>query len=316
MAGSHQSGSEPDLRDLSKQFEENKANTSRRTFKRKNMDDALTSDLTSLFSKFTDEITVKICNWKTELETKISGMQEDIKSAIKSDLDNIKTDIKHIDTRQSQLFADLSVVKESLCFYDKEQDDLKKRVNELSTVSKSNNSENSAMRQQIDNLHSELNTLQQRERKQNLEIMGVPEKTNEDLCNYLINIAKHAEIQLSSQDVEFITRVQPYTKVPGRPKTIIAKLKSNSLRDCILSGIRKKKGITTQDIGISGDIIKIFVNEHLTPSNKLLFKNTREKAASAHYLKPWVRDGKIFVRKNDTSQSFCIRDHSYLKKIV
>ncbi|VVD03238.1 unnamed protein product [Leptidea sinapis] len=58
--------------------------------------------------------------------------------------------------------------------------------------------------------------------------------------------------------------VQPRQHISGRPKPIVVKLSNRDLKDHILSGLRRKRGIQTADIGISGSSQKFFVNEHLT----------------------------------------------------
>ncbi|VVC92492.1 unnamed protein product [Leptidea sinapis] len=106
---------------------------------------------------------------------------------------------------------------------------------------------------------------QQWGRLNNLEIVGLPEKSNESLPDIIRKIALHAGVALTSEQIEFIHRVQPRQHISGRPKPIVVKLSNRDLKDHILSGLRRKRGIQTSDIGISGSSQKFFVNEHLTP---------------------------------------------------
>lgn len=79
------------------------------------------------------------------------------------------------------------------------------------------------------------------------------------------------------------------------------------LRDSILFGVRAKKGLTTADIQIDGDAKQIYISEHLTLTNKHLYLQARNKAKTSEYQYSWVRDGKIFVRKNDVSPVIFIK---------
>lgn len=301
------SGSQPDLSKLAALHDD--AISSFRN-KRKHPDNE-----SQHFDKFRNEMMSFLTDFaKTQNET-MRKISDDV-SLLKNQFDSIKLEMSSINEKQSLLSVDMDSMKDAIDFQSKEHSDLGKRVDNISGNLKSNDQVTASMRSEIDDLRSELNYLQQRERQCNLEIAGIPELAHENLNAYLISIALYSGLQLSSHDVDHITRIQTRTKIPGRPKLIIAKLKSRLLRDSIISGIRKKKGVTTSNIDIPGETKQIYINEHLTPLNKLLYKNTRDKTKAAKYQHVWVRDGKVFVRKDDSSPALLIRDLIDLKKKV
>ncbi|CAG9790312.1 unnamed protein product [Diatraea saccharalis] len=100
------------------------------------------------------------------------------------------------------------------------------------------------------------------------------------------------------------------------PKNIIAKLGNLLIKDTIISAIRRKKGLTSNDLGITtSNPWRIYINEHFTPFYKMLYKRTRETAAGANYQYTWIRNGKIFVRKNDTSPPLNIMEYKDLDNL-
>ncbi|KAJ2941792.1 hypothetical protein O0L34_g10599 [Tuta absoluta] len=280
--------------------------------KRKTMDD----DMDELFNRLSLDFATKINAMSTSLESKINAIQSDINTVIKSDLDQINTKLTVIDVNQSQLFADMETVKKSIEFQESQHKDLVTKVDGISSTSSTHGTDIVSMQNQITKLQSELNDQQQRDRAFNLELTGIPERVRENLSGYYCNIAKHLEVQSSASDIVHIIRIRPVKPVPGRPKAIVIKLSSRSVRDSILAAVRAKKGLTTSDIDIPGEPKKVYVNEHLTPANKLLHKQTREKAVAAQYRYVWVRDGKIFARKNDTSATVRISNTVDLRKLV
>lgn len=312
------SGSQPDLSKLPPAV---KDDLSHFRNKRKHPDndtllfDKFRNEMMTFLTDFANTQNEKLVDFGTTHNENLRKISNDVCS-LKEQFNSIKVEIKSIDEKQSLLFADMASVKEALDFQGKEQSDLGKRVEIISDNIISNNQEATSMKREIDELRSELNYLQQRDRQCNLEIAGIPERPHENLNAYLTNIAFYSGVQLSAQDVDHITRIQTRTKIPGRPKLILAKLKSRFLRDSIISGIRKKKGVTTTNIDVSGETRHIYVNEHLTPLNKLLYKNTRDKAKATQYQHVWVRDGKVFVRKDDSSPALLIRDMTDLKRKV
>lgn len=131
----------------------------------------------------------------------------------------------------------------------------------------------------------------------------------------VIAIARCVSVELTNDDIITAHRVQPKVHVPGRLKNIIVQLKSLIVKDSIISAIRRKKGITSIEIGIPGESRKIYVNEQLIPALKMLLKQTKENAKHANFQSVWVRNCKIFTRKNDTSPKIYVKDAEDLNKI-
>lgn len=165
----------------------------------------------------------------------------------------------------------------------------------------------SQLKLKYDNLQNDHNFLQQRERIMNLEISGIPEVDGESVHELVIALAQYAGVHISRDDMVHAHRIQPRVSVPGKPKNIIVQLRTSLLKDSIISGIGKKKGVTTLNIGLAGVSREIYVNEHLTPPYKQLLKQAKETAKSANFQYVWVRNCKIFARKDDTSKKSTLR---------
>ncbi|KAJ2944059.1 hypothetical protein O0L34_g8396 [Tuta absoluta] len=289
------SSSSPDLNKI--KYDD--ANNQRRLYKRSHEETTMDEILT----KHNNAMTAQLKQLKLDLETKVTGLHEDFKASLKLDLDFIKSELKQVSANQDKLASDQNVLVE--------------RTDVIESNVATNTAEVSNLKNQISNLQSDLNSVLQRDRLQNLEISGIPDKAKENLTTYMINIGKFIDVVVTSQDIDYITRAQPRTKNPNRPKTIIVKLKSRLIKDSIISAARGKQKILTSDIGIttSGEPVQIFINEHLTPSNKLLYLQARKKKKLANCEFVWVRDGKIFARKNETSPVIPIRSPIDLEKI-
>lgn len=275
-------------------------NLDRRPFKRSREEE----NMEGLLDRYSHFISERFDSFKVELEANLLKLHDNFKTDIKSDLDLIKSELKLINQQHSALAESHA--------------ELVQRVDLIEVNTQDNSSLICHLKDQVSNLRLDLNTIQQRERLQNLEISGIPEKPSENLSTYMMNIAKFVGVDgLSPKDIEFITRPHTHNKTSNRPRIIIVKLKTRILRDSIISGARSKKVITTADIGISapGGPSRIFVNEHLTPSNKLLYLQARRKKASSDFSYVWVRDGQIYARKSDKSPLFIIRSAEDLVKI-
>ncbi|KAL4721721.1 hypothetical protein ACJJTC_001702, partial [Scirpophaga incertulas] len=65
---------------------------------------------------------------------------------------------------------------------------------------------------------------------------------------------------------------------------------------------------------IPGDPKPIYINEHLTPYNKQLLKKCKEIAMKKEYKYVWTKNGRIYIRKNDTSPAIQIHEEEDLRK--
>lgn len=307
--GRGRTGSEPDL---SRHDSESLGVTLRKR-KRPELDNQFKTE----FAEFRNEIMNFLTDFSASQKEDFRIMKEDI-SQIKNQATAMNTTVEKLVHENCEMKKDISDLKESLNFHSAEQGALKSRLD--STVTsigefKSLQQNFYKLEQEHHHLQSEHNLLQQRERLLNLEIAGIMEKAGENARSYMIGIAKCANINLTDDDIVAAHRVQPKVQVPGRPKNIIVQLKSLTLKDSIISAIRRRKGITSIEIGIQGESRNIYVNEHLIPALKILLKQTRDTAKSAGYKSVWVRNCKIFARKDDTSPKIHIRGIEDLKKL-
>lgn len=258
-------------------------------------------------NKVRDDIMCQLKEQLSELQSTSARIIEE-QSQIKSELKNIKKSTE----------ADIRFLQESMNFHSEKQEENNTKLQVIkSEVAKIHSlEENTHMLQnKVEDLQFELNAQQQRDRNTNLEITGIPHKANEDLKDYLLKVSVIAKIQLAPHDIISINRVEPRTRHPGKPKVIVAKLASTLLRDSIISGIRRNRGLTTIDIGLAGEPRQIYVNEHLTPLNKMLYGKAREAAKKNGYRYVWVKYGRIFARKDDTHPPLYIRTTEDVNKI-
>ncbi|KAL4713824.1 hypothetical protein ACJJTC_015478 [Scirpophaga incertulas] len=169
----------------------------------------------------------------------------------------------------------------------------------------------------INGLEYKLSTMEQQARHCNIEISNMPERRGENLLSTVEMLGDLIKCPIRSMDVVAIHRVPHADQKNSRPKNIIIKLTSRILRDNILSAYRAcaKKGLDSSQLSIAGTPRTIYLNEHLTLSNKILFRQSREAAKKHEFKFVWVKHGVILVRKSETSPIFAIRCSDDISKI-
>lgn len=171
-------------------------------------------------------------------------------------------------------------------------------------------------------LQSANNLQDQLSRQNNLELSGVPSRGGENLNTILSDLCKKVGFILQDTDIDTIHRVRPFfntgserNKEGLRHPSIIIRFTQRRRKDQLIAAVRARRGITTADIGIPGPAYNLYLNDHLTPANKLLLKRARELKVKCSYSYLWVRDCKILIRKNDKSGIIRISKESDLQKI-
>ncbi|XP_047536566.1 uncharacterized protein LOC125070663 [Vanessa atalanta] len=174
----------------------------------------------------------------------------------------------------------------------------------------------------VSTLADQLRLKEQEGRKNNLEISGIPMSHNENLHNILHRLSLKVGFTMLPQDIDFIHRVrrflpQDVTTVtekqsPSIPN-IIVRFTQRKRKNELLAAVRARRGITTTDLDIDGASKPIFVNDHLSPQNKLLYSRARRLGKELRFRYIWLNDCKIFLRKNDNSKVIFIANESDLK---
>ncbi|XP_063389519.1 uncharacterized protein LOC134674954 [Cydia fagiglandana] len=186
-----------------------------------------------------------------------------------------------------------------------------------------------AVESSLKSLESELAALKVNEsgreqfgRLNNIEISGVPQTNGENLMSILGGICVTVGFNLCETDVDTIHRVRRFQSslsskenADSRPPAIIVRFCQRRRKDELVAAARARRGLTSADAGLTGPAVAIYLNEHLTTGNKILLRKARDKKVELNYDYLWVKQCKIFMRKNDKSRVFVITDDTDLKKL-
>lgn len=200
---------------------------------------------------------------------------------------NMESSLAMLSSKYDDIIRSLEGQKE-------EVKDLKKKTNDFEARV-------AAQSSRISYLESEVDRLEQYSRKYNIEIHGIKVTDGEDLRSVLGSLATKLKLPVpSSEEVEAVHRIKcrpnavppilvRFTKFETREKWL-------EQRTCL-----KKE--------------KIYVNENLTARTKTLFWLTKNKATENQYRFVWVRNGRIYVKKQEGAALIRIRCEADLSKI-
>lgn len=177
---------------------------------------------------------------------------------------------------------------------DKELAQHRKRIEKL---------ENAQPTEELHQLNADLNELEMRNRKKNLEIHGVSVTADEDLINEVNKVGKLInQVEVKSTDIEACHRLPAKSgKIPG----IIVRFEKQTVRD---QWLQKKQELKEKGKGI-------YLCENMTRRNRSLLYAVKDWAKINNYRFVWHSNGKILIRRKEGDSAYVIKNEADLEDL-
>ncbi|XP_061379603.1 uncharacterized protein LOC133319395 [Danaus plexippus] len=256
------------------------------------------SNDTNIF-KSTEETAATNSDWLSAIRREV---QEVFSRTISVELQKIREELsvfKNITSSLEHLSGLIETVKQELDGVKKENQSLIK--------------ENSELRETLKNQTNTINILDRESRASNIELHCIPEKRSENLLKTVEQIGKITNVNIPEGSVVKCTRVAKINRNSLRPRSIIVKFNSPLIRDTFLAGVinfnklNKKDRLNTSHLGVPGEKRPVFISEHLSSTAKDTYAAARIFAKQKQYRFVWTRNGKIFLRKTESSDAINVR---------
>ena len=170
--------------------------------------------------------------------------------------------------------------------------------------------------EEIAELYSLQDRLEQYTRKNSLEIHGVPESAYRSTEEVVLKLAEALEVPVQSQDVEISH------KLPSKGmKAIIVKFVSHKVKTQLYKERIKLKNVNISDLFPSAtsatrtEAKRIFLNENLTSYRRKIVNRANEMRRDGLLLSVWILDGKIFVKTSPNGSPIRINELEDLEAI-
>lgn len=232
-------------------------------------------------------------------------------------------DFKKMMTEQFQKMNDtMNDFRQSLSFFNDFYEEAKKSMEDKTARIMKLEKENVELRSTMGNIVKRLNTIEQQSRSSNMEIQCVPEHRSENVVSTVLQLGTAVGCKIADTDILHATRVAKMDNQSTRPRSIVVKFSTPRTRDSLLAATIKynKKNpndkLNSAHIGIATNKPQpIYVSEHLSAHNKSLHAAARIKAKEMGYRFVWIRNGRIFMRKSESSECISITNIDTLKSL-
>lgn len=163
-------------------------------------------------------------------------------------------------------------------------------------------------------LEAQVQDIEQYSRRDNVEIVGVPYSPKENIYSILEGISKLLDIRHSSSEVSIAHRL-PDKKGNGKPN-IIVKFVNRYIKDDWINAAKKSTRLTAAELSNSWPSTSIYINDHLTYSNKRLLAYLRDLLKQKKIVNAWSRDCRVLMRVRAEGRVFHVKTMEDVEKAL
>ena len=120
-------------------------------------------------------------------------------------------------------------------------------------------------------LENRFDELEQRDKANNIVVVGVPKQNDQSTKNIMKNILETMQITCNENDI-----VESYRLDKKEDGPILVKFRNFDLKKSVLKRVREVRRITVEKCVMQENDRKIYLNDDMTLQKRLLFKKARE----------------------------------------
>lgn len=231
----------------------------------------------------TDSLEMDVRTLLLEMNTKLSSLL-----SLPEKVDGIEKSIE-------MLSAEFDRFTVRLDAQEKETKQLKARVVSL---------EQASDMKLIAEMQAEIDDLEWRSRRLNLEFHGIPKTEPEDLLSKINEIA--AQLHLDTLDTQDVAAVHRLPSRPDRIPGVIVRFTRQEVRDKWLAGRRALRIANSN----------VYVSENMTKRSRDLLSKCKEWIKRSGYAFAWHTNGKILIRKKAGDAAVAVRSEADLAALT
>lgn len=245
----------------------------------------------------------KTCRQASSSNTDLLSALQDFKvqmiEEMKKEIHTLAESVQFMSNKMDESTNIMKTIKEELAA-------IKKENEHLTTM-------NSALNTEVTSLKHRVKALEQYSRKNNVEVNGIPETPREDVVGLVKDVGAALGVEIQESDISTAHRVPSFKK--DRPPPLIVQFSRRFTRDTVLNKYKDKKGLTARQINPAFPDKIVYVNEHLTPENKIFLSKLKVKCKEIGYQYAWCREGRFFVRKRQGDRYIKVDSYDELNKL-
>lgn len=221
-----------------------------------------------------------------------------------------------------EIRVEIAEYKKSVDFFSEKLEEFQKWHNNHVESFNTLTNDNSLLKSQVASLTQRISQMEQQARSSNIELQCLPESKSENLLTVVKKLGEVVKYPLTDDNILYCARTAKRNAESSRPRSVVIKLNSPRVRDNLLAACIQFNKINANEklhsglLGYGGSMkTPIFITEHLTPEMKSLHAAARVKAKEYQYRFVWIRNGRIYMRKTETSEYIYVKNMECLSRL-
>lgn len=243
-------------------------------------------------------------------ECKILESIEKMRQCMSQQVSEVNNNVTEVKGQLATVNEAIASISQSLGSLAKENEARKKEVEELV-------GENKALKIEVNYLKDQVSDLQQYTRKNNIEIVGVPQTARENIYFILQRIAEVIKVDYDNGDVSVAHRLPLSKNSKNKHPTIVVQFVSRTVKSSWVAGSREHRDrLTAAALDNSFEATRVYINDHLTGSNKVILGRARDLMRQKKLTSAWTVDCKIWVRQTKEGRAIRVSTLQDLDKVL
>lgn len=236
---------------------------------------------------------------EVKLEKTMKKLFNDFKREMKNDMRDFEVSLEFNNSKLNDLIKKMGTMQNTINSMAEKQEKL-----EL---------ENKSLRMKVNQLEISVDEMDQYSRIKNIQIDGVPVTRDEDLKEVVKTMGQKIEVNIKTEDIDAIHRIP--SRSNANPEPIVVQFVTRQMKENVVKKSKEKR-VCTDDLNMQCANKPVFVNEHLTRKRKNIMFEARKLKNEKNYKFLWSRNGKILIKKNETSTTIQLNSLDDLSKII
>ena len=163
-------------------------------------------------------------------------------------------------------------------------------------------------------IDNEVGDQQQYSKKENLKVKGIPVRDGENTTEILLELFNSMEnIKVDYKDISTSHRMNGSN---ANNNDIIVRFSNRDLKNAIFKEKKQLRRLSTSRFSFPVKLNSLYISEHLTKYNEGLFYEARQLKKRGIVKYVWTYNCQIFVRRDDNSEKFIIRNKEDLNDLL
>ena len=244
--------------------------------------------------------------WKTEF---LPNIKKEIRNELKTEIDKINCSITNLSKRLDSIESSQQMISDKYDSILNSMQSTKKQINDLNNWCEAQDNKINHLNGSVYDAEAAIDSIQQYSRRDCLEISGIPILPLDSPANLTQELGQLIGVTLDKQDISIAHRL-PDTK--SKKNRFIVKFIRREKRDEFYKSRKHLGGKKASELpsvacemgkSIHQDSV-MYINESLTQYRSELFGRINKFKKDNKYKFLWTNNGKIYLRKHETSQTF------------